>query len=125
MMDIGTDASHGTLYLNIGLQNGVLLRTVLDTITGALTDTRQRYKIILLQYRFRGARPVKLFQVTIQGAPAVLALSSRPWLSYTFQSRLHLTPLSYDMLEYGSNFTSPQVPEGIVAISANTLRIFA
>ncbi|CAG8455093.1 129_t:CDS:10, partial [Racocetra fulgida] len=86
MMDIGTDASHGTLYLNIGLQNGVLLRTVLDTITGALTDTRQ---------------------------------------SYTFQSRLHLTPLSYDMLEYGSNFTSPQVPEGIVAISANTLRIFA
>jgi splicing factor 3B subunit 3 len=29
------------------------------------------------------------------------------------------------MLEYGSNFTSPQVPEGIVAISANTLRIFA
>nr|CAG8441343.1 1268_t:CDS:10 [Entrophospora candida] len=116
MMDIGTDASHGTLYLNIGLQNGVLLRTVLDTITGALTDTRQR---------FLGARPVKLFQVTIQGAPAVLALSSRPWLSYTFQSRLHLTPLSYDMLEYGSNFTSPQVPEGIVAISANTLRIFA
>ncbi|CAB5324541.1 unnamed protein product [Rhizophagus irregularis] len=116
MMDIGTDASHGTLYLNIGLQNGVLLRTMLDTITGSLTDTRQR---------FLGARPVKLFRVTIQGAPAVLALSSRPWLSYTFQSRLHLTPLSYDMLEYGSNFTSPQVPEGIVAISANTLRIFA
>ncbi|CAG8439417.1 6787_t:CDS:10 [Acaulospora morrowiae] len=116
MMDIGTDASHGTLYLNIGLQNGVLQRTVLDTITGALTDTRQR---------FLGARPVKLFQVKIQGAPAVLALSSRPWLSYTFQSRLNLTPLSYDMLEYGSNFTSPQVPEGIVAISANTLRIFA
>ena len=28
------------------------------------------------------------------------------------------------MLEHGSNFTSPQVPEGIVAISANTLRIF-
>ena len=27
------------------------------------------------------------------------------------------------MLEHGSNFTS-QVPEGIVAISANTLRIF-
>ncbi|CAG8434541.1 5348_t:CDS:10 [Diversispora eburnea] len=116
MMDIETDASHGTLYLNIGLQNGVLLRTVLDNITGALTDTRQR---------FLGARPVKLFRVTIQGQPAVLALSSRPWLSYTFQSRLHLTPLSYDMLEYGSNFTSPQVPEGIVAISANTLRIFA
>ncbi|CAG8467179.1 432_t:CDS:10 [Ambispora leptoticha] len=116
MMDIGTDSTHGTLYLNIGLLNGVLLRTVLDTITGDLTDTRQR---------FLGARPVKLFQVTIQGNPAVLALSSRPWLSYTFQSRLHLTPLSYDSLEYGSNFTSPQVPEGIVAISSNTLRIFA
>ncbi|CAG8605229.1 6855_t:CDS:10 [Paraglomus brasilianum] len=115
MFDIGTDATHGTFYLNIGLQNGVLLRTVLDNVTGQLTDTRQR---------FLGARPVKLFHVRVQNAPAVLALSSRPWLSYTFQSRLHLTPLSYDLLEHGSNFTSPQVPEGIVAISANTLRIF-
>ena len=31
-----------TLFLNIGLQNGALLRTVLDPTTGDLLDTRTR-----------------------------------------------------------------------------------
>jgi splicing factor 3B subunit 3 len=31
-----------TMFVNIGLQNGVSLRTVLDPITGQLTDTRTR-----------------------------------------------------------------------------------
>ena len=53
----------------------------------------------------------------------MLALSSRSWLSYTYQSRFHLTPLSYDALEFASSFSSEQCPEGIVAISTNTLRI--
>ncbi len=35
--------SVGGLFLNIGLQNGVLLRTALDRITGDLSDTRTRY----------------------------------------------------------------------------------
>lgn len=52
----------------------------------------------------------------------VLAMSSRSWLSYSYQSRFHLTPLSYETLEYASSFSSEQCPEGIVAISANTLR---
>ena len=50
-------------------------------------------------------------------------MSSRTWLSYTYQSRFHLTPLSYEMLEYASGFMSEQCPEGIVAIAANTLRL--
>lgn len=49
-------------------------------------------------------------------------MSSRTWLSYTYQSRFHLTPLSYETLEYASGFASEQCPEGIVAISTNTLR---
>lgn len=32
----------GGLFLNIGLQNGVLLRTALDSVTGDLSDTRTR-----------------------------------------------------------------------------------
>jgi len=52
----------------------------------------------------------------------VLAMSSRSWLSYWYQNRFHLTPLSYESLEYASGFSSEQCPEGIVAISANTLR---
>lgn len=43
-------------------QNGVLLRTVLDPVTGDLSDTRTRYL---------GSRPVKLFRVRMQGQEAV------------------------------------------------------
>jgi splicing factor 3B subunit 3 len=107
---------NGSTYLNIGLQNGVLLRTVLDPISGDLTDTRTRYL---------GSRPVKLFRIKIQGNEAVLAMSSRTWLSYYYQNRFHLTPLSYETLEYASGFSSEQCYEGIVAISTNTLRILA
>ena len=57
MFDIGTDATHGAFNLNIGLQNGFLLRTVIDNVTGQSTDTRQR---------FLGARPVKLIYVRVQ-----------------------------------------------------------
>jgi len=31
------------LYLNVGLNNGVLLKTAVDPVTGSLTDTRTRY----------------------------------------------------------------------------------
>lgn len=112
----GEPGVQGRLYLNIGLQNGVLLRTVLDQVTGDLSDTRTRYI---------GSRPVKLFRVTMQGAEAVLAMSSRTWITYYYQNRFHLTPLSYESLEYAAGFSSEQCPEGIVAISTNTLRILA
>ncbi|WAR13629.1 LOW QUALITY PROTEIN: SF3B3-like protein [Mya arenaria] len=114
--ETGETGTVGGLFLNTGLQNGVLLRTVLDTVTGDLSDTRTRYL---------GSRPVKLFRITMQGSEAVLAMSSRSWLSYAYQSRFHLTPLSYESLEYASGFASEQCPEGIVAISTNTLRILA
>lgn len=108
--------SNERLFLNVGLQNGVLLRTILDNVTGELSDTRTRYL---------GNRPIKLFRIQIQGSDAVLAISSRCWLLYYHQSRFHLTPLSYDPLEFASGFTSEQCPEGVVAISSNTLRILS
>lgn len=64
--------------LSLGLTNGVLLRTVLDQVTGDLSDTRTRYI---------GSRPVKLFRVTMQGGEAVLAMSSRTWITYYYQNR--------------------------------------
>jgi len=114
MQGYGTD-SGGTLFLNIGLNNGVLLRSVLDSVQGELSDTRTR---------FLGAKAVKLFRLKVKGANTVLALSSRSWLCYSHQSKYLLTPLSYVPLEHACFFTSEQVPEGIVSISANTLRIF-
>ena len=65
---------------------------------------------------------MKLFRVRMQGTEAVLAVSSRTWLNYFYQNRFHLTPLSYDVLEFASAFCSEQCPEGIVAIATNTLR---
>lgn len=102
------------LFLNIGLSNGVLLRTEVDSITGKLSDTRAR---------FLGARPPALCKLHADGQPAVLALSNRPWLSYYFQGRHSLTPLSYESLEHASSFASEQCPEGIVAVCKDTLRV--
>lgn len=56
---------------------------------------------------------------------AVLALSSRGWLAYTHAGRQQLVPLSYGTLDYASFFSSEQCPEGIVAVSGNSLRIIA
>jgi splicing factor 3B subunit 3 len=111
------DAASGgsTLFLHIGLHSGVYLRTVLDEITGELTDTRQK---------FLGPKPVRLFQVSVQRQTCVLALSSRPWLGYTdpLTKAFLQTPLSYVDLEWGWNFSSEQCEEGMVGIHANYLR---
>ncbi|EPS33156.1 Pre-mRNA-splicing factor rse1 [Penicillium oxalicum] len=114
------DSSSGgtTLYLHIGLYSGVYLRTVLDEVTGELSDTRTR---------FLGAKPVKLSQVSVKGQTAVLALSSRPWLGYSdVQTKsFMLTPLDYPGLEWGWNFSSEQCEEGMIGIQGKNLRIFS
>ena len=74
-------------------------------------------------YVFGQSTVLELFPVWLERFPLhVLAMSSRSWLSYSYQSRFHLTPLSYETLEFASGFASEQCPEGIVAISTNTLR---
>jgi splicing factor 3B subunit 3 len=40
-------------------------------------------------------------------------------------SKVHITPLSYEHLEQASSFCSEKCPEGIVAISGNTIRIIS
>jgi splicing factor 3B subunit 3 len=47
MLDASINKTQPTMFVNIGLQNGVLLRTVLDPINGQLTDTRTRCVLIL------------------------------------------------------------------------------
>uniref|UniRef100_A0A8R1HWU0 MMS1_N domain-containing protein n=1 Tax=Caenorhabditis japonica TaxID=281687 RepID=A0A8R1HWU0_CAEJA len=118
LIDTPNDDGKGVaaVHLNIGLQNGCLFRNTVDNVTGAIMDTRTRYL---------GTRPVKLFKVQCQGRSAILCTSSRSWLLYHFQRRFHLTPLSYVNLEHAASFCSNQCAEGIVAISASTLRIIA
>lgn len=104
------------IYLNIGLTTGVLHRVAVDMTAGTLSDSRQR---------FLGPKPVKLFRIMVQGRRGVLALSTRAWLLYNYQGRYMQAPLSYETLEYASNFASEPCPEGIVAIAGNTLRIIS
>ena len=113
MLDAGINKSHPTTFVNIGLQNGVLLRTVLDPVNGQLTDTRTR---------FLGTRPVRLLRVNIQRNPAILALSSRPWLNYTHQNFMHFTPLIFENLDYAWSFSAELCQEGLIGISGSLLR---
>lgn len=104
-----------SVFLNAGLQNGVLFRTVVDMVTGQLSDTRSR---------FLGLRAPKLFKAMVRGRQAMLCLSSRPWLGYIHQGHFLLTPLSYETLEFAAAFASDQCAEGVVAVAGDALRIF-
>ncbi|KAA0062218.1 splicing factor 3B subunit 3-like [Cucumis melo var. makuwa] len=104
-----------SLFLNAALHSGVLFRTVVDMVTGQLSDSRSR---------FLGLRAPKLFSVVLRGRRAILCLSSRPWLGYIHQGHFLLTPLSYETLEYASSFSSDQCAEGVVAVAGNFLRVF-
>lgn len=115
-MPTGIQGELTTTFLNIGLNNGVLLRTVIDSATGQLSDTRTR---------FLGARAPKLFATRMLEQRAMLALSTRPWLGFAEHGRYTMSPISYEPLEYAAAFASEQCPEGFVAISKNTLRVLS
>ncbi|MCP5876950.1 hypothetical protein NL390_31310, partial [Klebsiella pneumoniae] len=61
MLDASIDRHHLTMFVSIGLINGVYIRTVLDPTTGQLTDTRTR---------FLGGRPVSLVRTRVHGDTA-------------------------------------------------------
>ncbi|KAF8557619.1 hypothetical protein OG21DRAFT_1494597 [Imleria badia] len=115
MLDASINKTQPTTFVNIGLQNGVLLRTVLDPLNGQLTDTRTR---------FLGTRPIKLIRVQIQKNPAILALSSRSWINYTHQNLMHFSPLIFENLDYAWSFSAELCPEGLIGITGSVLRIF-
>lgn len=104
------------LYLNVGLQNGELVRTRLDRITGDLSEPVRRYL---------GSRPVSLHNIRVQDKQAVLACTNKTWLVYSYQRKYHLSPLSYEAFDFAASFTSPQIQEGVVAITGNKLRVLS
>lgn len=93
-----TTSTSTSLFLQMGLSNGILLRTEIGQTTGALADTRTR---------FLGTRPPKLFAVKIKGENGMLALTSRPWVGFSEQGRYVLVPLSYEVLDYAASTANP------------------
>ncbi|KZT06669.1 uncharacterized protein LAESUDRAFT_700021 [Laetiporus sulphureus 93-53] len=115
ILDASLNRAQPTMFVSIGLQNGVLLRTVLDPSNGHLTDTRTR---------FLGTQPVKLVRVTVQGNSAIMALSSQSWLNYTYQNLMHFTPLIYENLDYAWSFSAESYSGGLIGVSGSVLRVF-
>lgn len=113
VIDGSIDRLRPTFFVNIGLQNGVLLRTVLDATTGQLTDTRTR---------FLGIKAVSLRRAIVQGQSSVLALSTRTWVNYVHQNVLQFDPLIYEMVDHACGLNAEVCPEGIIGVTGETLR---
>ncbi|CAI6336295.1 unnamed protein product [Periconia digitata] len=103
-------------YLHIGLMSGVYIRSVLEEMTGEIGDTRRR---------FLGPEPVTFTRIAAGGEPAVIAMTSRPWLAYTHPrtSVLQLTPLNYIPFKSAWNFDGSAF-KGVICVSSSELRIF-
>ncbi|AFZ81043.1 CPSF A subunit region domain-containing protein [Theileria equi strain WA] len=103
------------VYLHVGLNTGVMLRSTVDPISGALSDQESR---------FLGGRAVKFRRVSLGSSFAIVALSDKPWLIYTHRGILLVSPINVGTLESADSLISPICPDGFVAVSGNTLRIF-
>ena len=112
------------LVCYVGLENEMLIRVHVDSNSGELSKDF-RCRSLGARSRDDAAQPPKLIKVTAQGAPAVMALCSRPWLCYSHQGSSRMTPIAYDSMESGAAFSSPQCPEGIVCVMGRTLRILS
>lgn len=128
--DSSIDKYNKTNFVNIGLNNGVLLRTTLDQINGNLTDSRSK---------FLGPKGVNLTRIKLinddndevnndenvqNESEAVIALSNRSYLNYSNNDKLQFTPLLYDSLDQVSSFSAELCPQGLIGISESVLRIF-
>lgn len=120
MADItGDTAAARALFLHVGLQTGLLVRTEVEPLSGRLSELRTR---------FLGTRGPTLLPVATSGAPSMMALSTRPWLGHLREGRFQMVPLAYDALDYVAPFFSESVPEGLVAVvrsaaGTGTLRV--
>lgn len=113
--ELGNDREHNVLFLNIGLNTGVLLRSIIDPVAGTLSNNYSKYW---------GAKGIKLCLVHVNKNPALFVLCEKAYLGYVYQGKYTYAPLNYDMLEYVSSFHSEQCSDGYVAIAGNSLRIF-
>lgn len=101
-------------YLHVGLRSGIYIRSYLDETTGEVYGT---------QRRFLGPEPIRFAEVVAAGKPAVVAITSRPWLSYTDPrtNTIAATPLHYPPFDAAAGFSTSQFV-GIVTVRGDSLR---
>lgn len=108
----------GTTLIHIGMDNGVYVRTKIDTFNGKLSDTRIKYL---------GPKPVTLNELKLSDdIIGVLAISSKPWIGYFHQGKYRCTPLLDIDIINGAFFKSEDIGgDGIVGIHGDNLVIFS
>lgn len=108
-----------TLYVHIGMENGIYVRVGIDPISGKLFDSRLKYL---------GIKPVKLRSLMLPNMKhaAILAFSSRPWVGYfNYDKNLKLFPLLNSSVISAASFLSEEIGvESCVGVHDDTLTIF-
>jgi splicing factor 3B subunit 3 len=102
------------LTLFIGTQQGIMFRAAVDATEGIISDVRRK---------LLGTKPVKFARLPMNGAKAVLGISSRSWLMYSDQQQLKCQPLSYPTLENADGFITAGA-DSAVGISKSRFHIF-
>lgn len=83
----------------------MLIRTSVDVITGKLYDSRPKYL---------GSKPVKCVKMIVMGRQAILALSSRLWLIYTYGNKQFTTLLSFNYLDIAGSLRLQKCAHSII-----------
>lgn len=111
--------SKDTLYVHIGMDNGIYVRVGIDSISGKLHDSRLKYL---------GPKPVRLRSLKLPNMEqaAILAFSSRTWIGYfNFDQNLRMFPLLNSAISSGTSFFSDDIGvESVIGIHGDNLSIF-
>ena len=104
------------MYIYTGLANGMLIRTTIDKVTGNMIDSRPKYL---------GSKPVKCVKLNVLGKPAILALSSRPWLIYSYGNKQMMSLLAFPYLDIATQISIPDSPNAIIGFIDNMMKIIS
>lgn len=94
----------------------MLIRTTIDKITGNMVDSRPKYL---------GSKPVKCVKLVILGKPAILALSSRPWLIYSYGNKQMVSLLAFPYMDIATQISIPDSPNAIIGFIDNMMKIIS
>ncbi|KAH3674703.1 hypothetical protein WICMUC_003119 [Wickerhamomyces mucosus] len=113
---IAITSTNNQLYCNIGLQNGVFIRSLIDSKSGEFLDTIVKYL---------GNLPVILSKIFLQAQSCLIALSNKTWLIHEVKGELKINPLMVDPLKFSTELLNEDIENGLVGIHNKTLKIFS
>ncbi|ODV96220.1 hypothetical protein PACTADRAFT_49605 [Pachysolen tannophilus NRRL Y-2460] len=113
--------SSSSLYLHIGMKDGIYARVLLDERSGEVSDSR---RCVI------GTKPVKLAHVNISNQNMIMIFSSRTFIGFnskmsSLANDFKVLPLKDKIFTYSFNFKSEDCQEnGCVGVYRNNLTIF-